>query len=129
MPNLSALRVDIDGTASHLDLPVAFDERTAALREQFTGGVDHARFTLCSSASMCLAIHAHSPHPLPPNDFATLLLSVLGHDLLPHDLYGPVIFLGPVDRNGHPTGLPADMAQALLATLSSMRAVLYPEPV
>jgi hypothetical protein len=125
--NLRAVRLDIDGTLTDVQVPTG-DTQTDTLREAVGGWVEFAHWGRRNGTQrLALVLDTDARgKSLPANLYATSLVSAVRRAKLPYTLHGPVVLLGAVDAAGNLTDLPESLHAALPGIVAALKSRYTP---
>ncbi|MFE2578833.1 hypothetical protein [Streptomyces sp. NPDC059378] len=122
---LHAVRIDIDGTLTDLQLPV-YEGLGTALREQVDGRVQITHHdNLKRIRPLSLAVDADGWARKEENLYATALISALYRKRV-LCLLGPVVLLGPLDDTRHHTDVPEALRKILPEVMEALKTRFSP---
>ncbi|MFF3493768.1 hypothetical protein ACFYWS_20715 [Streptomyces sp. NPDC002795] len=117
MTTFHAVRLDVDGTLTCLDLPTDRDARRTALMEHVDGLAEIARYAGPTGLRLGVVVNENGiALELTPNLYATALVSSVRRALLPYPLCGPVVLTGLCGEGesaGEITAVPHDIHNEL----------------
>lgn len=119
---IRAIRLDTDGTLTHLELPTG-EALTPALREHVGGWVEIAHYarTTDGSRRLSVAMDADGGARKPENLYVTSLVSAIHLKQLPYAIHGPVVLLGAVDGAGNHTEVPEPLRENLQRIVDALK--------
>ncbi|MGW3657175.1 hypothetical protein ACWD6R_16440 [Streptomyces sp. NPDC005151] len=110
---LRAIRLDVDGTLTDLELP-AGDARAKALRDAVGGWAETAHYSRPDGKRrVAVVVNADGRDTQPENLFATSLINAIRLSRLPYCLHGPVVLLGAPNGAGEHTDVPEPLRGVL----------------
>ncbi|REE61474.1 hypothetical protein BX257_4053 [Streptomyces sp. 3212.3] len=119
---IRAIRLDIDGTLTHLELPTG-DALVPALREHVGGFVEIAHYARTTDGSRRLSVAMDADGGLlqPENLYVTSLISAIRLKQLPYAIHGPVVLLGALGDAGEHTEVPAPLRENLQRIVDALK--------
>lgn len=122
MRTIRAIRLDVDGTLTNLELPVG-EGMTAALRPVVDGWVDVAHYARPDGTHrLSVAVNEWGAFlGLPPNQYATSLINAVRLERLGDCLYGPVVLLGALDDAHRHTDVPEPLHAGLPKVIDALK--------
>jgi hypothetical protein len=103
---IRALRIDLDGRVSDLDIGASLDQQSKVIGRALLDSVEAVDYIRRTKGPSIVALAGeHREHQL-PNFYAGLAVHVLAGNL-GHELQGPVVFAG-YTRDGELAALPED---------------------
>jgi hypothetical protein len=118
---IRAVRIDVDGTLTDLQLPVD-DEGAQKPLQQAVGG----RFEIAHYARpegnrrLAVVSDAEGGQRQEQNLYATSLINAVYRQQLPRCLYGPVVLLGAMDESRHYTDVPEPLREVLPKIMAAL---------
>ncbi|WP_073947597.1 hypothetical protein [Streptomyces kebangsaanensis] len=118
---LHAVRLDVDGTLTDLQLP-AGKGLVEALREHVDGWVEIAHYSRADGTRrISVALDGDSALTKPENLYATSLINTIRMRQLSYCLYGPAVLLGALDDSRRHTDIPAPLHEHLPQILAALK--------
>ncbi|WP_326604294.1 hypothetical protein [Streptomyces sp. NBC_01800] len=119
---IRGIRLDVDGTLTDLELPVA-EGLSAALRPVVGGWVEIAHYARPGNTHrLSVAVNEEGVAlELPQNHYATALVSAIRLKQLGYCLLGPVVLLGALDGAGLHTDVPEVLRDGLPQIIDALK--------
>ncbi|MFG3140982.1 hypothetical protein ACGFZA_32850 [Streptomyces sp. NPDC048211] len=122
MRSIRAIRLDVDGTLTDLELPGG-EGMTAALRPVVDGWVEVAHYARRDGTHrLSVAVNEMGVFlGLAPNLYATSLINGVRLERLGCSLHGPVVLLGALDDAGRHTDVPEPLRAGLPKIIDALK--------
>ncbi|WP_406515572.1 DUF3846 domain-containing protein [Streptomyces sp. NBC_00873] len=122
MTTIRGIRLDVDGTLTDLELPVA-EGLSAALRPVVDGWVEIAHYARPGGTHrLSVAVNEEGiALGLPPNLYATSLINAIRLERLGYCLHGPVVLIGALDGAGLHTDVPEVLRGGLPQIIDALK--------